>query len=165
MISILYSVLCYNSITAKVGRPFSSVDAKLLRRLRTVTDNFLRNYWAGRAGVVAELVVAAGLNQLGGQERPRLALLWGPVLPWWHCTGGSGRPQTSLTSTSTRPRSLLRPSRHMEEEEDKIDLGKPSPAHNLAFKSEQFLQHTIKLTQQLINREYILFKGVVVKQL
>ena len=129
-----------------------------------MTDNFLRNYWAGRAGragragVAAVLVVAAGLDQLGGQERLRL-------LPCWHSTGGSGRPQTSLTSTSPRPRSLLRPSRHMEEEEDKIDLGKTSPHHNLAYKSEQFLQHsntTIKLTQQLINIEYILFKGVVV---
>ena len=105
-----------------------------------MTDNFLRNYWAGRAGragVAAVLVVAAGLDQLGGQERPRL-------LPCWHSTGGSGRPQTSLTSTSPRPRSLLRPSRHMEEEEDKIDLGKTSPHHNLTYKSEQFLQHNHK---------------------
>ena len=103
MISILYSVLCYNSITAKVGRPFSSVDAKLLRRLRTVTDNFLRNYWAGRAGVVAELVVAAGLNQLGGQERPRLALL---VALHWRLRQTSDQSDLNLNKTKITTPSL-----------------------------------------------------------
>ena len=43
--------------------------------------------------------------------------------------GGSGRPQTSLTRTSRRPSSLI-PSRHMEDGEDKTDLGKTSPAYH-----------------------------------